>query len=144
MFKTTKNQLFKTMCVALFLLVTAGQLSAQNQYELNSGWVCMPMTKTKATGTEISTSSFSLADWKKAVVPGTVLTTMLENKEVPDPFIGMNNELIPDIYKTGRDYYTYWFAKDFKEMQPDADGQVWLKFRGINYSCDVFEWQKSK
>ena len=126
------------MCVGLFLLVTAGQLCAQDQYELNSGWVCMPMTKIKAEGTEISSSTFSLADWKKAVVPGTVLTTMLENKEVPDPFIGMNNELIPDIYKTGRDYYTYWFAKDFKEMQPDADGQVWLKFRGINYSCDVF------
>jgi hypothetical protein len=44
---------------------------------------------------------------------------MLANKEIPDPFYGMNNEQIPDIYKTGRDYYTYWFVKNFKEEQPE-------------------------
>ncbi|MCD0488706.1 glycosyl hydrolase [Pedobacter sp. MC2016-14] len=98
----------------------------------------MPIRKVKSQGTVISNPSFTLEGWKKAVVPGTVLTTMLNNKEVPDPFFGMNNKLIPDIYNTGRDYYTYWFVKDFKEPVPRADGQVWLKFRGINYSCDIF------
>ncbi len=138
MFKTAKFQWLKVLSVFILLLNYSGQLSAQDQYELNSGWVAMPIHKIKAKGTEISSSSFSVADWKKAVVPGTVLTTMLMNKEVPDPFFGMNNKLIPDIYETGRDYYTYWFVKDFKEMIPGADGQVWLKFRGINYSCDVY------
>lgn len=57
---------------------------------------------------------------------------------MPDPFYGMNNEKIPDIYFTGRDYYTYWFIKDFKEKMPVSDEQVWLKFRGVNYSCDIF------
>jgi len=122
----------------LILLMAGGRLAAQDQYELNSGWLCMPMTKVKATGEEISTTAFGLSDWKNAVVPGTVLTTMLANKEVPDPYFGMNNELIPDIYKTGRDYYTYWFVKEFKEAPASGDGQVWLKFRGINYSCDIF------
>ena len=122
----------------MLLVFTASQLSAQDQYELNSGWIAAPSTKIKETGIQISNPSYSTAGWKKAVVPGTVLTTMLANKEVPDPFYGMNNELIPDIYVTGRDYYTYWFVKDFKESAPDADGQVWLKFRGINYSCDIF------
>ncbi|WP_442591067.1 glycoside hydrolase family 2 protein [Pedobacter sp. AW31-3R] len=134
----TKFQYIKRLCILMLLLIAGGQVSAQDQYELNAGWVCMPVTQVKAQGTEISAASFSLANWKKAVVPGTVLTTMLVNKEVPDPYFGMNNELIPDIYKTGRDEYTYWFVKDFKELQPDADGQVWLKFRGINYSVEVF------
>lgn len=128
----------KVFSCLFLLLFTTGQLFAQNQYELNSGWLCMPAGKTKAAGQEISKTSFPVADWKKAVVPGTVLTTMLENKEVPDPFFGMNNNQIPDIYTVGAGYYTYWFVKDFKEMAPEADGQVWLKFRGINYSCDIF------
>jgi mannosylglycoprotein endo-beta-mannosidase len=72
------------------------------------------------------------------VVPGTVLTSQLENKQVPDPFFGMNNDRIPDIYRTGRDYYTYWFVKDFQEAPATGDGQVWLHFRGVNYSCEVF------
>ena len=74
----------------------------------------------------------------KATVPGTVLTTMLNNKMIPDPFYGMNNEKIPDIYNVGSDYYTYWFVKDFSEKITNADEQVWLHFRGINYSCNIF------
>ncbi len=73
-----------------------------------------------------------------AVVPGTILTTLLHNKQIPDPFFGMNNNLIPDVYETGRDYYTYWFYNEFQT--PDIrDGQeVWLNFRGINYFADIF------
>lgn len=113
-------------------------LNAQNRYELNEGWKCLPSAKTKDSGEKISSLNYSLSKWKKAVVPGTVLTTQLENGEIPDPFYGMNNEKIPDIYDTGREYYTYWFAKDFEEKAPTGDEQVWLTFRGINYSCDIF------
>ncbi len=57
---------------------------------------------------------------------------------IPDPFYGMNNEKIPDIYNVGSDYYTYWFVKDFSEKITGPEEQVWLHFRGINYSCDIF------
>lgn len=134
----TKAFLLKTIMVIALLLSAAVRLNAQDQYELNTGWLCKPATQVTALGTEISAAGFSTAAWKNAVVPGTVLTTMLASKEVPDPFYGMNNKLIPDIYTVGRDYYTYWFVKDFKEIAPSAGGQVWLKFRGINYSCDIF------
>lgn len=127
----------RLLSVVLSALLCLGIVEAQNRYELNSGWRCMPSTKTKDGGENISEASYAISKWKKAVVPGTVLTTMLENGEIPDPFYGMNNEKIPDIYDTGRDYYTYWFAKDFKETAKDGE-QVWLTFRGINYSCDIF------
>lgn len=111
---------------------------AQTSYELNAGWKCAPISEIKADGKSISVAGYSLDAWQPATVPGTVLTTMLNNKKVPDPFYGMNNEKIKDIYTTGRDYYTYWFVKDFKETAPAADGQVYLNLRGVNYSCDVF------
>jgi mannosylglycoprotein endo-beta-mannosidase len=110
---------------------------SQESYELNAGWKCAPICKTTDTGIVISKNGYSIESWQPAVVPGTVLTTMLQNKQIPDPFFGMNNKLIPDIFNTGREYYTYWFVKDFEESV--APGQeVWLHLRGVNYSCDVF------
>lgn len=120
------------------LLLTSQLAISQNRYELNNGWVCAAMGSVKTTGEKISVSSYPVKQWMPATVPGTVLTSLLNNKKVPDPFYGMNNEQIPDIYTTGRDHYTYWFVKDFTEKAPQGNEQVWLQFRGVNYSCDIF------
>lgn len=122
----------------LLTLASAYPLAAQQRYELNSGWLGMPIAKVTAAGPQLSQPGYALTGWQPAVVPGTVLTTQLTNKQVPDPFFGMNNERIPDIYRTGRDYYTYWFVKDFQEAPAAGSGQVWLHFRGVNYSCEVY------
>jgi mannosylglycoprotein endo-beta-mannosidase len=63
---------------------------------------------------------------------------MLENGQIPDPFYGMNNKKIPDIYHVGSDYYTYWFVKDFDKYKLNKQEQLWLHFRGINYGCEIF------
>jgi hypothetical protein len=126
----------KLFSIVICLLVY-GWVSAQNRYELNSGWRCLSVKEVKAGGENISRPAFDITRWMEATVPGTVLTTLLRNKQVPDPFYGMNNEKIRDIYFTGNDFYTYWFVKDFKE-QAIGDEQVWLQFRGVNYKCDVF------
>lgn len=128
----------KALLLTILSLLSVGLLQSQNRYELNAGWKCMPSAKIKDTGLKISDPSYSISKWQNAVVPGTVLTTQLVNKEIPDPFYGMNNEQIPDIYKTGRDYYTYWFVKEFEEPVPQNEDQVWLTFRGINYSCEIY------
>ncbi|MDX1701144.1 MAG: glycoside hydrolase family 2 TIM barrel-domain containing protein, partial [Melioribacteraceae bacterium] len=108
------------------------------QYELKADWVCKNIKEVTLTGEELSKTSSSLSGWLPATVPGTVLTTLLNNQLIPDPFYGMNNEKIPDIYEIGSDHYTYWFVKDFQEQLPPDDTQIWLHFRGINYGCDIF------
>ncbi len=128
----------KRSWIILICMAMGLQLHAQNAYELNRGWQCKPIAKVKENGQVLSGPAYKLSGWMPAVVPGTVLTTLLENKKIPDPFYGLNNEKIEDIYDTGRDYYTYWFVKDFKETTPADDGQVWLHFRGVNYSCEIF------
>jgi hypothetical protein len=105
--------------------------------ELNTGWQCASIKKVTDKGEAISQTSYALTGWMPATVPGTVLTTMLNNKLIPDPFYGMNNQHIPDIYNTGNDYYTYWFVNDFKATV-SGNQQIWLNLRGINYKCDVF------
>jgi len=133
-----KNSLAFSAAVLLFTFLSQTKAIAQSQYELNTGWKCEKATDVHTDGASISKNNFVINTWENATVPGTVLTTQLNNKQVPDPFYGMNNERIPDIYRTGRDYYTYWFVKDFKEAQPAGNNQVYLNFRGVNYSCDVF------
>ncbi|WP_443945361.1 glycoside hydrolase family 2 protein [Pedobacter sp. AW1-32] len=126
----------KKIFLSLFVLFSLAT-QAQQRYELNSGWVCQNIKEVNASGNQISTAGFTTQNWMPATVPGTVLGTMLDNKLVPDPFYGMNNEKIPDVYKTGNDHYTYWFVKDFQE-KATANEQVWLQFRGINYKAEIF------
>jgi mannosylglycoprotein endo-beta-mannosidase len=127
------------LLTGILLAVLSLNTQAQNLTELNTGWKCQAIGKIKAEGAKISTPDFSTKSWLDATVPGTVLTTLVNNKLAPDPFYGMNNEQIPDIYKTGRDYYTYWFVKDFTEAQKPSNGQqLWLNFRGVNYGCDIW------
>lgn len=133
-----KLSLQRIFVFALFFVLSVFHSSAQSTYELNEGWKCRKIADVHADGLQISKSDYATDSWMPATVPGTVLTTLLNNKLVPDPFWGMNNERIKDIYYTGRDFYTYWFVKDFMQAAPAANGQVYLNLRGVNYSCEIF------
>jgi len=126
--------------ISLFLfLITINTSHAQTkEFLLDEGWKAKRAFELPVDGTVISSPEFKLYDWMEAIVPGTVLTTLLHNNKVPDPFYGLNNELIPDIYETGAEYYTYWFLNRFSVPVLEDGQQLWLKFRGINYSANMF------
>ena len=124
--------------ILLLLTLSFQSMAQQGVIKLNTGWKAKKANEVIGDGTVISGKYFKFYDWMEAVVPGTVLTTLLHNQKIPDPFFGMNNELIPDIYQAGSDYYTYWFYDEFKVPELKDGEQVWLKFRGINYSAEMF------
>jgi hypothetical protein len=126
--------------ISLVLLFSMALVSLAQAQEiiLDEGWKAKRASEVTVDGTVVSSPEFELYDWMDARVPGTVLTTLLENRKVPDPFFGLNNELIPDIYDTGPGYYTFWFLKRFTLDDLKAGEEVWLKFRGINYSANIF------
>lgn len=125
--------------ISIFLFFLTEITSAQKQEILiNTNWKAKRASEITVDGTAISKPEFQLYDWMDAVVPGTVLTTLLHNQKVPDPFFGLNNELIPDIYESGAEYYTFWFQNDFELPSQKPGQQVWLKFRGINYKANIF------
>lgn len=132
------KQLFLIFFTIIISIHCRAQGTPDSRYELNSGWRCYKADELSVTPEQLSQISYPINSWMPATVPGTVLTTLLANKKVPDPFYGMNNNKIPDIYNVGKAYYTYWFCKDFNETVPAGDGQVWLNFRGVNYSCDIY------
>lgn len=105
---------------------------------LHDGWLARRANEVLYDGNQLSSYKWNPEGWIKARVPGTVLTTLLENHLYPEPEKSLNNNLIPDIYTVGRDFYTYWFAKPFTLPEKPAGQQVWLNFRGINYMADIF------
>ncbi|TWR28079.1 glycosyl hydrolase [Mucilaginibacter achroorhodeus] len=128
-----------TACRLLLLFLLIPFLSkAQTETELNSGWRCIKADELKANGSQVSATDYNVNQWMPATVPGTVLTTLVNNRKMPDPFYGMNNKQIPDIYYKGNAYYTYWFVTNFTHKKPAAGRTVFLNLRGINYTCEIF------
>lgn len=124
--------------ILLLLLFYYQTPFAQQLEELNTGWYCKPVGEVQLSGEEISgRSGIDVSDWMPATVPGTVLTTLLNNEKIADPFYGLNNYSIPDIYDTGRAHYTYWFYKEL-DIESSKTDEFWLILRGVNYSCDIF------
>lgn len=76
--------------------------------------------------------------WMPAVVPGTVLTTLVKNGIVPDPYWGLNNKiqlnLIPDL-SGNRDFYsaTYRAKVTIPAVWIEGRKTVWMRPEGINY-----------
>ncbi|KAL6558047.1 hypothetical protein OROMI_018397 [Orobanche minor] len=107
---------------------------------LDKGWLAARSTEVYLTGVQLTTVHPPTSDqppWVEAVVPGTVLATLLKNKLVPDPFYGLENETIMDIANSGREYYTFWFFTTFK-CNLSTNQLVDLNFRAINYSAEVY------
>ncbi|XP_059652438.1 mannosylglycoprotein endo-beta-mannosidase [Cornus florida] len=108
--------------------------------KLDSGWLAARSTEVDLTGVQLTTTqppSGPNSPWMEAVVPGTVLATLVKNKLVPDPFYGLENESIIDIADSGREYYTFWFFTTFR-CKLSGNQHVDLNFRAINYSAEVY------
>lgn len=114
------------------------RLEAGEKTCLHEGWFARKASEIGEDGNRLTRQPFEATGWMKAKVPGTVLTTLLENKIYPAPEFGLNNQLIPDIFHVGRAFYTYWFACPFT-MEALLPGQhAWLNFRGINYKAEIY------
>lgn len=113
--------------------------------EFHQGEFCWKMIKAgdiKSTADEISSLGYDTHDWITAIVPGTVLNSLVYNKVYPEPYYGVNNKIesgkIPDISKVGREFYTYWFRTEFDVPESFAKKTIWLQPEGINYRAEIW------
>ncbi|MCQ2141492.1 MAG: glycoside hydrolase family 2 [Bacteroidales bacterium] len=74
-------------------------------------------------------------DKYNAVVPGTVLTTLVKRGVYPDPYFGVNNMVIPESLCR----QDWWYMADLPLSQEQLSSKkVELLFKGINYMADVW------
>jgi mannosylglycoprotein endo-beta-mannosidase len=106
-------------------------------------WKMQKAGDVPAGGEKVSTRDISTGDWLPAIVPGTVLNSLVFNGIYPEPYYGLNNKLesglIPDLYHAGRDFYTYWFRTEFAlEKAKHENKKTWLQVDGINYRAEIW------
>jgi hypothetical protein len=103
---------------------------------LSSGWLLQDVAKVPQSGAQVAQEGFSTGGWYAATVPGTILTTLVNNHVYPEPLYGENNrpETIPDTLSQT----SYWYRTTVVVPADYKHRQVWLNFDGINYSSDVW------
>ena len=105
-------------------------------------WTMMKADQENTPAEKISSVDFNATKWQKAIVPGTVLNSLVANGVYPEPYYGLNNKIseniIPDLSQVGRDFYTYWFRTEFELPQSYNGKIVWLNVEGINYRAEIW------
>ena len=103
---------------------------------LNAGWRLQDVAKVPQAGAKVSMFGFSTTGWYPATVPGTVLTTLVNNRIYPEPLYGENNR--PEVIPESLARTSYWYRTLVDIPKTYAGERVWLNFDGINYSATVW------
>jgi hypothetical protein len=106
------------------------------QVVIQSGWQMQDAAKVAPAGAEVSTPKFKPADWYTAIVPGTVLTTLVNNHVYPEPLYGENNR--PEIIPESLARTSWWYRTEMSVPRSYKNHHVWLNFDGINYAAEVW------
>ena len=134
----------------LFCLIS----KADNQLKLTN-WEIKSTTEISENAEKVSMPSFQATDWYEATVPTTVLNALVKQNVYPDPRIGMNNFLIPDVSDefnkkmdlakysylgNGKNPWQepYWYRTTFTLPKQYKNKKIWLNLNGINYRADVW------
>jgi hypothetical protein len=103
---------------------------------IDSGWQMQDAAKVTQSGAEIAAPAFKAEGWYTATVPGTALTTLVNNKVYPEPLYGENNR--PEIIPESLARTSYWYMNQIEIPRSYAGRHIWLTFEGINYSSTVW------
>jgi Exo-beta-D-glucosaminidase Ig-fold domain/Glycosyl hydrolases family 2/Concanavalin A-like lectin/glucanases superfamily/Glycosyl hydrolases family 2, sugar binding domain/Glycosyl hydrolases family 2, TIM barrel domain len=106
---------------------------AAGNLALNRGWEMADAWTVQATPEQISKPGFNTASWYDATVPGTALTTLVQQGVFPDPLHGLNNMLIPDLATK-----SWWYRVEFHTPATWKNRNVGLTFKGINYHSEIW------
>jgi len=110
------------------------QKVTENEYLLSTGWEMAEADQVTASEKSMFSSDFNTSEWYNATVPGTVLTTLVDQGIYPDPYFGLNNLSIPDSL-CRKDW---WYRLPIKLPENCSGKTIWLLFNGINYKADIW------
>jgi exo-1,4-beta-D-glucosaminidase len=118
---------------------------------LRDHWRLQSSAKFDAKGEVISTPAFLPQGWHDATVPTTVVSALVKDKTLPDPFFATNLRQFPGVtYPIGGNFsniamqpdspyaVSWWYRKQFVAPASYAEKTVWLNFKGINYRANVW------
>ena len=100
---------------------------------LDRGWEMADAATVAAPPEKIAAPGFDTRAWYDATVPGTALTTLVQQGVYPEPTHGLNNRLIPDLATK-----SWWYRVEFPTTEAWKNRNVELLFKGINYHAEIW------
>ncbi|MCB0628748.1 MAG: hypothetical protein KDD15_03425 [Lewinella sp.] len=97
-------------------------------------WKLQSSQQLSVGGAEISRPDLDVDHWWDAVVPGTVLGSLISNGLYPDPYFGTN---LKDI-STAQFDHSWWYRTVFQLEETTKDQTVLLSLDGINYYAKIW------
>ena len=86
-------------------------------------------------GDKLAMPGFVDKDWMIATVPGTVLTSYLNDDAIPNPDFGDNQYAISDSFFCA----DFWYRNEFNTPAEQRQGEhTWLNFDGVNWKAEIF------
>src|SRR5437588_1170954 len=126
-------------------------VAAAGKLSLRDHWTLQSSSKVEAKGETISTAAFVPKGWHNATVPTTVVSALVKDKTLPDPFFATNLRQFPGVtYPIGGNFsniamqpdspyaVSWWYRKQFLAPASYTGKTVWLNFKGINYRANIF------
>jgi hypothetical protein len=104
--------------------------------EIGSGWHLQDSARVPASGATVSAKDYQPQSWYAATVPGTVLTSLVNDGVYPEPLYGENNR--PDKIPENLNKTSYWYRTTLTIPKEYARRQIWLHFDGANFSSVVW------
>ena len=114
-------------------LALAANSSLPQPVTIDAGWRLQDAAKVPQAGAAIALTHYKPKGWYVATVPGTVLTSLVNNGVYPEPLYGENNR--PDKIPDSLSRTPYWYRTVFKVPKAYAGRRVWLNFDGINFAA---------
>jgi exo-1,4-beta-D-glucosaminidase len=118
---------------------------------LHSDWRLESSCKLTAKAESISAPGFDDSKWHPAIVPGTVVGSLVADKTLPDPNYGRNLNSFPGAFTNNKIQAanldmpagspfrcSHWFRTEFATPAAYANRPIWLHFLGINYRANIW------
>ncbi len=142
---------FTLVLSSVFAAIAHGDDSPADPVFLHSDWRLESSCKLTAKAEAISLPGFDDSKWHPALVPGTVVGSLVADKTLPDPNYGKNLNSFSGAFTNNKIQAanlgmpagspfrcSHWFRTEFAAPAAYAKGLVWLHFLGINYRANIW------
>ncbi len=109
-------------------------MNPNHKIKLSNNWWVQSSEKTTMSGSELSVAEVDLNSWYKAVVPSTIMATLVANGVYNKPYFGKNMADIPK-----KQFKVPWWYVNNIELNKSQKGKtVILNLEGINYKANIW------
>lgn len=125
---------FYLIIAVLFSACQSTESSNGKDQILSEGWKIQTAEKIRIADSLVSTPAFHPEDWYPALVPGTVLGSLVADSVFTNIFFDRNLEKIPDSLFAS----PWWYRTSFNLSNKSPQSHYRLRLNGISYRADIW------